>query len=379
LPQRWTVQTLTHAAVVGAALLVAHLAKAFSDLSPDALDFSLFYSSVRSWREGHALYQQSHGLVNYNAPQFHVLILPLASMPLPLAFAIWTLASAGAAVLTIRLTMREAGDAWSLQEERVLLAGVLIAAGVGATIHLGQVSWLIALLVTLGWRAARRDRWVASGAWLGAAVSLKPFLFLLVVVFVVRRRWNGLAAVAAGAAVCMTIGALVFGTSSLVDWLQLLSAGAPPQQMVYFINASLAAPFARLGFGPAIFGTLGLLVVVLTVLRAWKSGIDRAFLLLLIGSLLASPLGWIYYMPILAGPLIVMARRGELPARAWCVWPLLACPPISRDFLQFNPALAFTLGSAYTWGLVILWLAAAGARTLDTPMGSTPASWPRAS
>jgi hypothetical protein len=148
---------------------------------------------------------------------------------------------------------------------------------------------------------------------------------------------------------------------------------------MYFINASLAAPFARLGSGPAIQRILSVIVVTLTVFRARSSTTDQAFLLLLIGSLLASPLGWIYYMPILIGPMIVMARSGQLPASTWYVWPLLACPPISRDFLQFNRALAVTLGSAYTWGLVVLWLAAANARTAGRSMGSTPASWPRTS
>jgi hypothetical protein len=379
LPQQWTIETLNHVAVVGAALLVAHFARALSDLSPETVDFTLFYGSVRSWREGHPLYEQAQGLVNYNSPQFHILILPLASMPVGFALAAWTAISAGAAALTIRMAMTEAGGAWSPQEQRLLLAGVLIAAGVGAAVHLGQVSWVIALLVTLGWRAARRDRWVVSGAWLGVAASLKPFLLLVLMIFVVRRRWNGLVAAAAAAAVCTAIGVLVFGTSSLGDWLRLLSAGAPPQQMAYFINASLAAPFARVGLGPAVYRTVGLIVVMLTILRARNSGVDQAFLLLLIGSLLASPLGWIYYMPILAGPLIVMARRRELPGRAWCVWPLLACPAISRDFLQFDRALAITLGSSYTWGLVILWLAAASAGTRGASMGSMPASWPPAS
>lgn len=379
LPQRWTIETLNHVAVVGAALLAAHFARALSDLSPEAVDFTLFHGSVRSWREGHSLYEQAQGLVNYNPPQFHILILPLASMPVGLAFAAWTAISAGVAAVTIRMAMREAGGTWLPQEQRLLLAGVLIAAGVGATVHLGQVSWVIGLLVALGWRAARRDRWVVAGAWLGVAASLKPFLLLVLMIFVVRRRWNGLVAAAAGAAVCTAVGVLVFGTASLGDWLRLLSAGAPPQQMAYFINASLAAPFARVGLGPAVYPIVGLIVVMLTILRARSSGVDQAFLLLLIGSLLASPLGWIYYMPILAGPLIVMARRRELPGRAWCVWPLLACPPISRDFLQFDRALAITLGSSYTWGLVILGLAAASARTRGASRGSTPASWPPAS
>ena len=360
LPYTWSVETLNHVAVVGAALLVAHFAKALSDLRASTIDFSLFYWSARGWLAGRSLYEIPGGLPNYNPPEFHLLILPLTSLPLPAAFAIWVAVSVAAAVLTIRIATREAGGPWSLQERRLLLAAVLIAAGVGATIHLGQVSWLIALIVTLGWRAARRDRWVAAGMWLGAAAALKPFLILVVALFVAWRRWSALAGAAASAAACAAIGLLVFGTGAYVEWLRLLSVTAPDPQVAYFINGSIAAPLSRIPLGPAVEKTACLIVAILTIVRARKLQIDRAFLIALIGSLLGSPLGWIYYTPILAGPLIVPAKNRMLSRSAWWAWPLLACPAIGRHFLQSNRALAVTAGSLYTWGFAILWLAAYG-------------------
>jgi Glycosyltransferase family 87 len=369
LPYTWSVETLNHAAVVGGALIVAHVAKAVSDLRASEVDFAIFYWSSRGWLAGRPLYEVAGGLPNYNPPEFHLPILLLAPLPLPAAFAIWTAISAAAAVVTIRVASREAGEPWSLQERRLLLAAVLIAAGVGATVHLGQVSWLIASIVTLGWRDARRGRWVAAGIWLGVAAALKPFLILVVVLFAVWRRWSALAAAAASAAACAALGLLVFGASASFEWLRLLAVTAPDTQVAYFINGSIAAPLARIGLGPAVERTACLIVAILTIVRARQLQIDRAFLIALIGSLFASPLGWIYYTPILAGPLIVAAKNRMLSRSAWWAWPLLACPAIGRHFLQSNRALALTAGSLYTWGFAILWLAAYGKQDGMTSAG----------
>jgi hypothetical protein len=371
LPGTWTVEALNHTAVVGAALLVAHAAKGLSELRTSEVDFSLFYRSTRGWLEGRSLYDLAGGLANYNPPQFHLLILPLVLLTLPAAYVAWTLVSGAAAVLTVRTAYREAGESWSSHERGILLAGVLIAAGVGATIHLGQVSWVIALPVTLGWKSARRGDWIACGAWLGLAASLKPFLLLVMVLLAAWRRWGALAAAAATAAVSASIGILVFGAADFVGWLRLLGMRPPSEQVAFFINGSIAAPFARLGLDAALGQSICLAVAIGTIVRARSLTTDRAFLLGLTGSLLASPLGWSYYMPILAGPLFVYAKNRTLDGSAWRAWRLLGSPAISRHFLQSNRALAFTAGSAYTWGLALLWFAAAA--TENTPASRSPA------
>src|SRR5262249_52442499 len=67
-------------------------------------------------------------------------------------------------------------------------------------------------------------------------------------------------------------------------------------------------------------------VLVAPAVAARNGDVDRAWVLGLLASLLASPLGWLYYLPFVAGPLLAMARRGDLSPRAWIAWPLLAWP-----------------------------------------------------
>ena len=172
---------------------------------------------------GQALYASQswqEPLVNYNPPHFHVLVLPLAVLPLPAAFIVWTAGSGLLAWLTARMAIQESAVEWTRRDRAILAAGVLTAAGVGATLRVGQVSWYLAFIVTLAWRAARHGRWPAAGAWLGVAIGLKPFLLLFVPVLMIRRRW-----LAAGVAVAVAVGsalggAAVFGWPALQSWLR---------------------------------------------------------------------------------------------------------------------------------------------------------------
>ena len=63
-----------------------------------------------------------------------------------------------------------------------------------------------------------------------------------------------------------------------------------------------------------------LLVVWVTLRAASKADIDRSYALLGLASLLISPLGWIYYLPVILGPIVVVL--GRRPSR-W-LWPVTA-------------------------------------------------------
>jgi hypothetical protein len=95
---------------------------------------------------------------------------------------------------------------------------------------------------------------------------------------------------------------------------------------------------------------------------------DRALFIALAASLLASPLGWVYYVPVLGGPLAALAVRHQLSA-AWYVAlsgfliPHFILYPFRSHFF------ALTAASVYAWSLLALWLLAVRPVLLRSPAG----------
>jgi hypothetical protein len=257
-------------------------------------------------------------------------------------------------------------------DTRLTLAAILLSAGTGAAVHLGQVSWIIALLLTLGWRAARHCQWSRAGAWLGIAVAAKPFLLVFFPVLVVRRRWSCLAAAALACVGSVVLGAAVFGWGSIVEWSALLRVGAPPRQVEYFINASLSAVMTRAGFGPPAGLVLGAALALMSLSAVRDAAEDETWLVTIACALLASPLGWIYYLPLATAPMISVAKAHRLPSRTWLVWPLLAFPSVNRDSFQAQTFAAITAGSVYAWGLLFIWICAVQAALASGPRVPKP-------
>jgi hypothetical protein len=356
-PDRWTLEGLSIAGITGASLVGVHFVKGVTDLRPEAVDFVIFYQGIRRWWETGVLYDPTRAVLNYNPPQFHLLLIPVATLPLVAAFVVWTILTVIAAAATVVITMEESRPDWSARERKLLFSAVLLCAGTGAVVHLGQVGWIIALIATLAWRGARHSDWRAAGLWLGCAASLKPFLLVVFFALAVRQKWRALLFATLAFGTSLGLGAAVFGAKALLDWLTLLRPGAPLVQKAYFINASLFALFARAGVPNILSAVLASSVVAVSILAVRKADEDTTWLVATACALLASPLGWVYYFPLLTGPLIAVVKAGRLPARTWALWPLFAFPAISRGLFQQNVALAVSVGSIYTWALFLLWAA----------------------
>ena len=90
---------------------------------------------------------------------------------------------------------------------------------------------------------------------------------------------------------------------------------------------------------------------------------DRAFALLLVAAILISPLGWIYYMPVAAGPIaaIVFAQERRGP---WTWWSVLLGVIAIAGFYWPHPLLGamqpnrwatLVFTSAYFWASLAAW------------------------
>ena len=165
------------------------------------------------------------GPPNLNLPHTHLFLLPLVWMSTRAALRIWTMASflvfAWAAWRSLRaLNWRLPLLGW------LTLAVYLLAWGPAAAFSLtAQVSLLLMGPVTAAWLAARSGRSARAGGWLGLAAAIKPFLFLFVPYFLIRRDWGALRALAITTALMVGIGLAVFGADAYREWMIATAQG----------------------------------------------------------------------------------------------------------------------------------------------------------
>ncbi len=351
-----------------------------------AQDFGIFFVSVHHFAEGRSLYAPQpprrqppyhSGQLNLNLPHTNLFMLPLALLSAETALHVWIVASlvvfgwstwASVRALRWRLTP----IAW------LALAVYLIAWGPAAAFSLtAQLCFLLMGPVTAAWLAARAGRSTAAGAWLGLAAALKPFLLVFLPYLALRRDHRALRSFLLVAAAVAAGGLLVFGTHAYVEWMAQL----PKVSWVsHYMNASLGAVAERL-LGRSVYGSFGshpvlryaILLPVLaavgvaTVLAVRRTGdapasVDRAWAVLLLASLLLSPLGWVYYVWIALWP-VAAAIGHAAPWRRRRAIDLLLVPGLlgwlwfrrMAAWGQPSPLASLLFASMYCWALAALW------------------------
>jgi alpha-1,2-mannosyltransferase len=371
-------------------------------------DFGKFYYSARAYLDGGDMYASNPAtdlkfaeapelqFLNMNPPQFHLVVLPLAMLPPELAVTIWLGLSILALVVSILLIVREIGVRWTPMRLLAVVAGTLAFAATQSFFITGQLSLLLLLALTVCWVAARHGRWTTAGMLLGVCLSVKPFLLIFTPYFLLTRRFRALAVGAVTAAASFCVGWLVFGGAAYRAWY-----GAVAQSGDWAwtpMNASLLSVFRRtLDANPigtplivapslvkgwlaaaAIVGIVTLAACVPVARPSPSSGraadVDRSFALLLVAAQLISPLGWIYYLWLPAGPVAAVAMQRQRDGVAWTpatraflavaaigfVWPM----PFLLAFRNHAWG-TLTIASIYFWATLAIWawLLAAGQRS----------------
>lgn len=363
-------------------------------------DFGRFYYSARLFLDGKDMYGTSpsvpvalgpgvvHDFLNMNPPHFHLPLLPLATLPPKVALLLWALASVAALIWSLWLIVRElqirvtaTGMLWGL-------AATLTFAATGTTIATGQLSFLLLLPITLAWLAARHGAWTRAGLWLGLTMSLKPFLLFFLPYFVLKRRWDAALAAAVVVAGLFGAGVIVFGTDAYRSWIRALEStdwvwaamngsvlgvlSRTLDHSPYFTAIANATDLVR----PLWIG-LAAAAALVTLAAVWRddtrNAVDRGFFLVLVGAQLVSPLGWIYYFWLPAGPAAALVlswlreRRDPGAAAAltrwrnglaWASLPFLVWPLALVTVRQPNALATLTFGSVYFWGTSLIWTAA---------------------
>ena len=250
----------------------------------------------------------------------------------------------------------------------------------GVDLELGQVASLLMLPVLLAWRAMRCGRTVQAGVWLGLCAAFKPFFLLFLLALGALRAFRAMLAFTGVLIAMLLLGGLLTSFEAYRDYLGMAS-GVTWTTTSW--NASVVGFFARLFGGgeaaPVFFAPwigraltvaasllfVGMVLRRVAVERSEPSvqQTDALFAATLPAMLLVSPLGWIYYFPLL------------LPA-VWCVWQatrdrprarliligavLPTCIPsgLSSAVQPMDPARALWGDALYFWCLLTLFMLA---------------------
>jgi hypothetical protein len=297
--------------VVGAAaiFMVALFAAAGSEKL--GYDFRTVYlPAAESVWHGESPYvaDDDGGLPYVYPPQLAILVVPFTALPVDVAAVLAVLLSLGALLGALALV--------GVRDIRCF-AAVLVWAPGWNSLEMANVSALLALLLAIAWRF-RSTVWPLAAA-LGLTVSLKLFLWPVLVWTAARRQFRALvAALAVGLAVTLASWAII-GFAGLTSFPDQLS------KVEFDASYSIVAIAEELGLGSAVGRVLTVLVggiALAGVVYLARRGDDLgSFTASIAAALALTPVVWQHYLVLLAVPLAIARPRFSaawlLPILLW--------------------------------------------------------------
>ncbi len=331
---------------------------------PTTSDFTIFYYSAK--RSSSEMYIRPIGPPrgNMNAPQFQLLIRPLTRLPLDVASEVWRGLNLMALCGCVWWLTRKGPEQWSAADYGAALAW----APFHHALTLNQVTWILWPLLIWTWWCWRRNRWTAGAIGLGLALSLKIFLGVFLLWLVLKRQWRACAVSVATTTAAFGVGVAVYGTDVFRAWIATMAGAEWPGA---FSNASIRGLIDRSltknftgapplldapGFARLLYLVSAVAIVVVTLIRTRDRDVDGSWPALVASALLASPLGWVYYL--------WWMLPGTRPSRVLLMSPLLWVPFAYITIGQPAGWATATIGSVYAWGLLLAWSRLAGNRVL---------------
>jgi hypothetical protein len=314
----------------------------------DSADLPSFYGSARAWMSGQSPYQLGSDIrPNLNTPPFLVLFAPFARGSISVAW--WTWSALGAVLLIDAL--RRVRRVLSSDAVLGVLALLLISTPSWLAWRQGQVTWVLAYFVTRAWLAPSDWR---RAAWLAPAIVLKPPLVFFALALPYALMWR-----AGVLASSMTLVSVLLQGPEL--WRTWLVQQVDVMWLALAANLSWFGQLARVQVGIRPIGLAGLsgigvgfvaLVAVATRVALAPLTGARRWAVAWLWALLASPYGWMYYLPVAFAP---MAASTPHPSR-WIVPLIIFLAPLQIYYI-FNqwailgPIVASVPCAGATWML----------------------------
>jgi hypothetical protein len=279
-------------------------------------------------------------------PPFSVLLtLPFGRLDYPDAVLAWNLCGLPFLVLSLWLVRRQLHLAPMWWAPIAAVPVLLICYPFEQQIEQGQLNCLLMFLVTASWAADRSDRPVWAGIAAGLAMAVKLFPGLLLIYFLLRRRWVA-AAVMLGTFLLANLATVaVLGLATYQTYLRDILPAATVKGRTGWPNASITGIWWKL------FGTLppeyhplwyneplaragvivcSALLFALLARATWRARTpadgEHAFAATVVAMLLLSISAWEHYFLVLLVPLALLwvrGRDGGWPRIAF--WLILVC------------------------------------------------------
>ncbi|MBE4720564.1 glycosyltransferase 87 family protein [Pseudarthrobacter sp. AB1] len=386
----------TLALLAGSTLSVWFLVAVVSQINP--VDFYVYHYAASLAFAGENIYagniqgidMPAGGLPFTYAPFAALVLLPLNLFPAPVAYLLWS----GASALIMTSVLRNLLPPVHRNKPFIVGALALTASGsivMASHIIFGQINVFLMALVLFDVCRNNEGRFlrrIPRGALIGvaAAVKLTPALFIVYFIISGQKRAAAGSALAAGAATVLAF--MIFPEMSLDFMTRVLWNLSDTVSLNGFFatsgNNSIQGAFAALGTWTALPALVLTLAVAALGLNAASITYRRgeavqAAIIVGLTACLVSPVSWMHHWVYLLPGLIVLWKQGGQKTRAFCYVSaviLLATGPNLGDILfSFDQPLLLPLAvtlreSLLLMGIVSIALLARGVRDRVTDSDS---------
>ncbi|MFA5960040.1 MAG: glycosyltransferase family 87 protein [Tatlockia sp.] len=337
------------------------------------VDFTSFYSALANLAQGKSPYDSLFSVffpinkplsANLNPPFVFFLFKPFALMPYPKALFCWTLLSFFAGLSGAMLAFYHAFSRVFFSRHWLILMGVYLSLfSTLMNFSIGQAGLLLLFLIMLGYHFYLGEHNVLAGILWGLAAALKFFPALLFVFAIKQKRPTLALFMVLTLLLAFGIPLLCYGTAIYGQYLAMMAK-------VFWYgdnwNGSLYGFLFRFIANRALVDSLYLILLGLMLcwylkkMRLFNADYPhQPFCLTLVMMLLMSPLGWLYYFPLLLFPLAIAFSSKALSLRtALCTLLCLFLLNLPQGYLPApkmpHSTFALLLASCYFYGLLLL-------------------------
>lgn len=339
-------------------------------IKDEMVDFEVNYTAAARLRLGETLYRSQDGHYQFKYPPFSAfLYLPLSFLPLDVAKGIWFAIVVTCSVLIFVISPRFLP--WHKKKTTWLVAipALVLARYFFRELQLGQINALITLLLLLTiWMFARPSegsvREIGAGALAGLATALKPYAFVFVPYFALRKKWSSLVSSLLALFLALAAPSLFYGVKGnwlvLREWVSSLASSTPAlfstQDNVSLMGCLVKwTGQARLSsiLYCVILGGLGMLYFYLVARgkAVPQPVVLEGFLLLSLIPLL-SPLGWDYtFLSTAPAILFILYFFGRFN-KIWRIFLALDLAVIGLTLYDFMGRSAY--GLFMSWSVITI-------------------------
>lgn len=312
---------------------------------------------------------------NLNPPFFLELFRPLTLLSLPYALVLWTLLSLCAGTLSVLISLRIFFSHEKIKKHLwiILIIFFSLLSSI-ITLAIGQISYFLFFFIIAGYYYYLRNKDALAGLCWGIIIAIKLFPGLLIIYALREKRYRVALFSTVVSGICCILPLLTHGFSAYLQYFNMI------HRVLWYganWNASLFGFIFRFFSVDLHLANVALIKCLYSVLFCaalywyWKKmqmkqpllGPHHAFCLTLVMMIVLSPLGWLYYFPMLAIPYSLIWKKyiqdgsySPLFTGLWIASLFLVNFPY--PYLNYPLSRSLSLGvtcfSIYFYGLIIL-------------------------